>query len=48
MEDRAGNIWFATNGGAYRYDGKTLTNISEKDGLCNNSVNCILEDKDGT
>ncbi len=47
MEDRAGNMWFGTEGGAYRYDGKTLTNFSEKDGLCNNSVNSILEDRHG-
>lgn len=47
-EDRAGNIWFATNGrGAYRYNGKTLTNISAKEGLCSNFVNCIVEDKKG-
>jgi ligand-binding sensor domain-containing protein len=48
MEDRAGNIWFATNGGgAYRYDGKNLTNISKQNGLTNNFVNYILEDKNG-
>lgn len=48
MEDSKGRIWFGTNGGAYIYDGKSLSNISEKDGLCNNSVNRILEDKDGS
>ena len=48
MEDRAGNMWFTVGaGGVYKWDGDSLTNISEKDGLCNNSVNCILEDKDG-
>ncbi len=48
MEDRAGNIWFATNGGgAYRYDGKSLTHITRKDGLTDNSVQTILEDKKG-
>jgi len=49
-EDRAGNIWFATNGaGVYRYDPASggLSNISKKDGLCNDYVNCILEDKKG-
>lgn len=47
-EDRAGNIWFATNGsGVYRYDGKSLTNISQQDGLCSNYVNCMIEDKKG-
>ncbi len=46
-EDHKGNIWFGTNGGAYFYDGKTLHHISEKDGLCNNTVNDILEDRQG-
>lgn len=48
IQDKAGNIWFASNGGGvYRYDGKTLTNLSEKDGLCNNFVETILEDRTG-
>ena len=48
VEDKAGNIWFASNGGGvYRYDGTTLTNLSEKDGLCNNFVETILEDRAG-
>ncbi len=48
IQDKAGNIWFASNGGgAYRYDGKTLTNLSEKEGLCNNFVQSILEVRAG-
>jgi len=47
MEDSKGNIWFGTDGGAYFFDGKKLSNISEKDGLCDNSVNHILEDSKG-
>ena len=46
-QDSQGRMWFATNGGAYVYDGESLTNISEKEGLCHNSLNDILEDKDG-
>lgn len=47
-EDRTGNIWFATNGGgAYRWDGKTLTNLAENEGLCNNFVQTMLEDRAG-
>jgi ligand-binding sensor domain-containing protein len=45
--DRTGRVWFGTNGGAYVYDGKTLNNISERDGLPNNAVSSILEDKAG-
>ncbi len=47
MEDRKGRMWFASNAGAYMFDGATLTNISEKDGLCDNSVNDIFEDNAG-
>jgi len=51
-QDRTGNLWFGTNGlGVYRYDGTSsregrprLTNFSEKDGLCNNFVQCIVQD----
>jgi ligand-binding sensor domain-containing protein len=51
-QDKAGSIWFGTNGlGVYRYDGTSspdgkprLTNFSEKDGLCNNFVQCIVQD----
>ncbi|PBQ32795.1 hypothetical protein CNR22_13760 [Sphingobacteriaceae bacterium] len=57
FEDKAGDIWFATNGGGvYRYDtrlmdstgrGAFLSNLSEKDGLCNNFVQCIHQDEQG-
>ena len=47
-EDRSGNIWFASNGGgAYMWNGKTLTNLSEKDGLCNNFVQTMMQDRAG-
>lgn len=48
IEDSKDHLWFGTNGGAYIYDGKSLMNLSEKDGLCDNNVNAILEDKNGT
>ncbi len=48
FQDKTGIIWFGSNGtGVYRYDGTTLTNISTKEGLCDNFVQCILEDKIG-
>lgn len=47
-EDKAGNMWFSTNGfGAYKYDGQSFTQYSEKDGLTNNEVDQILKDSDG-
>ena len=46
--DKDGNLWFSISGeGAYRYDGKTFTNFTTKDGLCNNNVGAIIQDKAG-
>ncbi len=45
--DRKGQVWFGTNGGAYIYDGQGLKNLSERDGLPNDAVSSILEDKSG-
>lgn len=46
--DNLGNMWFTTlKEGVFKYDGKTFTNISEKDGLCSNAVNAVLEDEKG-
>jgi ligand-binding sensor domain-containing protein len=48
VQDKSGNIWFGSNGeGIYRYDGKTFTHFTTKDGLDNNIVYSILEDKAG-
>jgi ligand-binding sensor domain-containing protein len=43
-----GIYWIGTNGaGAYRYDGKTLTQYTVKDGLADNQVINIQEDDKG-
>jgi ligand-binding sensor domain-containing protein len=48
LQDRNGHYWFASNGeGAYLYDGKTLTHITVKHGLCSNFVLNISEDIHG-
>jgi len=48
LKDKNGNLWFATtNRGLYRYDGKSFVHFTEKDGLSNNEVSCIYEDKSG-
>ena len=48
MQDKAGNIWFATSGaGVYRYDGKSFVNFTMKDGLNSNIVQCIMQDFKG-
>ncbi|MEJ7644649.1 MAG: two-component regulator propeller domain-containing protein [Chryseolinea sp.] len=45
LQDKNGNIWFSNWGGAYRYDGKSFTSFTKKDGL--SGVTRILEDKKG-
>jgi ligand-binding sensor domain-containing protein len=46
-EDRAGNIWFATFGGAIRYDGKEFANFSEEVGLAKTRIFSLLEARSG-
>ena len=49
LEDRKGNLWFGSIGsGVYYYDGKSFQNFTTKDGLVNNEVTCIYEDKAGS
>lgn len=46
--DKNGNLWFGTTReGVYKYDGKTFTNYSKNDGLCDNEVWSMVEDMDG-
>ena len=48
IEDSNANLWFGTHSGIYKYDGKTFTNYSVNDGLCDNLVSNILIDRTGT
>lgn len=46
--DKEGVLWFGTNReGVYRYDGQSFTNFTEREGLCSNDINSIIEDRDG-
>ena len=46
--DNKGNIWFATQGGGVsKYDGESFSNYTTAQGLANNSVLSIAEDKTG-
>lgn len=48
LEDRAGNLWFGSDGlGAIRYDGRSFTRFTKKDGLCSDTVWTIREDRKG-
>ncbi|MFI5150967.1 MAG: two-component regulator propeller domain-containing protein, partial [Bacteroidia bacterium] len=47
VEDRDGNLWFATNGGGIsRYDGEAFKTYTTVQGLSNNRVFSITEDKE--
>ena len=48
LEDSNGNIWFGTDGGGVsKYDGKSYTHFTQKEGLCYDIVYSMLEDKYG-
>ncbi|PTS98761.1 histidine kinase [Pedobacter sp. HMWF019] len=48
LEDRRGNFWFASVGsGVYYYNGKSFRNFTTKEGLANDLVTNIYEDKSG-
>ena len=48
FQDTKNNYWFSSNGeGVYRYDGKTIVHFTTHDGLANDTVRHIQEDKLG-
>ena len=49
LEDKTGAIWFASwnNEGACRFDGRTLTDITAREGLSDGMVHSLLQDKAG-
>jgi ligand-binding sensor domain-containing protein len=48
LQDIVGNLWFSTDGeGVYRFDGKSFTNFTTKDGICDNYTSDIIQDKSG-
>jgi ligand-binding sensor domain-containing protein len=47
-EDLMGNIWIGTvDAGVWKYDGNSLTNYSNKEGLTSQAINTIYRDKIG-
>ncbi|MFM7725958.1 MAG: two-component regulator propeller domain-containing protein, partial [Flavobacteriales bacterium] len=47
LEDRGGNVWVGTGGGAVcRIDGVSFNHFSTREVLVNSAVNCILEESD--
>ncbi|MDO6429416.1 two-component regulator propeller domain-containing protein [Flavitalea sp. BT771] len=48
LEDRKGNLWFASVGsGVYKYDGKTFQHFTTREGLASDVVQSIYEDRAG-
>lgn len=47
LTDQKGYVWVATEFGVSRYNGRTFTNYTKKDGLGDNVVFCLAEDPYG-
>ncbi|RYE26534.1 MAG: hypothetical protein EOP51_00260 [Sphingobacteriales bacterium] len=48
LEAKNGELWFSTSAeGIYKYDGKTTTNFTTKNGLRSNATNSLLQDRAG-
>ena len=47
LQDDAGAMWFATDGGVSRYANEKFTNYTVADGLSDNSVWSLMRDKSG-
>jgi len=47
LRSETGDIWFGTASGISKYDGRSFTYYTEREGLINNDVYSILEDKSG-
>ncbi len=43
LQDRKGYLWFATDGGVSRFDGKSFHNYSTQDSLAETKVTCMLQ-----
>jgi ligand-binding sensor domain-containing protein len=49
LEDKKGDLWFnhSCRYGVTKYDGKTITNFTDKDGFCDNLIRAMVADKEG-
>ena len=47
LEDRKGNLWFGTNGGAVRYDGNQVSIFTAQNGLSDEPVFTVVEARKG-
>ncbi|MBW8051243.1 MAG: hypothetical protein FVQ77_13060 [Cytophagales bacterium] len=47
IQDSKGYLWFGTENGASKFDGKTFKTYATEDGLTNNNVLSIMEDSKG-
>ncbi len=44
-QDKGGHLWFAAIDGVFRFDGEKFASFSQKDGLAENSSNCLEMDE---
>ncbi len=46
--DSKGILWFGSRGnGVFKFDGNSFVNYTKENGLCDNDISCISEDKNG-
>src|SRR5262249_23413725 len=45
--DSRSNLWFGTDGGVTRFDGRVWTSLDSRDGLIGNNISQVFEDRDG-
>src|SRR6185369_17176159 len=46
-EDSKGNLWFGTEGGVSRFDGRSFSNYTAEQGLSNSNMKGMVEDNNG-
>ena len=47
VKDKKGYMWFATDNGVSRFDGKKFTNFTTADGLSDNEILAVMGDSEG-
>jgi signal transduction histidine kinase/ligand-binding sensor domain-containing protein len=47
IEDKAGDIWWGTNSGLFKYRDNIITKFTAADGLANDYVTSLIQDKNG-
>ncbi len=47
LQDKGGVMWFGTNAGVSKFDGRTWRTYQQEDGLAGNNVHAVIQDRKG-